>query len=109
MSNTGDPPPDGSITFVSDQLLRSGGHVALGAERDPAGVCFFVRDTGTGIPADNPTHMFDRERQQRHHTSSGAGPGLAIVRGIVEAHSGHVDVSSALGTGSRFSFTIPVP
>jgi signal transduction histidine kinase len=45
--------------------------------------------------------------QQTHHTNAGLGLGLAIVRGIVEAHGGELRVESALSEGSRFSFTIP--
>jgi signal transduction histidine kinase len=84
-----------------------GGRVTLFAERDPAGVRLSVEDTGSGIAPENLPHTFDREWQQLHHANAGLGLGLAIARGIVQAHGGELHVDSTLGKGSRFSFTIP--
>ena len=76
---------------------------------DPEGVRFTVADTGSGISADDLPHVFDRYWQRRRAGGErGAGLGLAIVRGIVEAHGGHLGVESAPGQGSRFSFMIPI-
>jgi PAS domain S-box-containing protein len=84
-----------------------GGRITLRAESDPDGVRLTVEDTGSGIPPENLPHIFDRTWQQRHHTNAGLGLGLAIVRGIVEAHGGQVGVESVLGEGTRFSLTLP--
>jgi signal transduction histidine kinase len=84
-----------------------GGRVTLHAACDPAGVRFTVEDTGVGIAADELPHVFDRFWHARAAAQRGGGLGLPIVRGIVEAHAGTVDVESAPGAGSRFSFTIP--
>lgn len=84
-----------------------GGRIILRAESDPDGVRLTVEDTGSGIAPESLPHMFDREWQQRNHANAGLGLGLAIVRGIIEAHGGQVTVESTLGQGSRFSCTLP--
>jgi two-component system sensor histidine kinase BaeS len=86
-----------------------GGRITLAATWDPDGVCFSVADTGVGIAAENMPHVFDRFWEKRRYRGErGMGLGLAIVRGIVEAHRGEVAVESAPGEGSRFSFTLPL-
>lgn len=67
-----------------------------------------VRDTGIGIAPDELPHVFERFWQAAHHKRAGAGLGLAIAKGIVEAHDGQVEVTSAPGMGSTFSFTLPL-
>jgi signal transduction histidine kinase len=65
-----------------------------------------VSDTGHGVdPADLP-HLFDRFWQEPQ-TGRGAGLGLSIVKGIVEAHGGHLWAESTPSHGTTFFFTIP--
>ena len=69
-----------------------------------------VSDTGEGIPETNLPHVFERfyrGEKSRSHTTGGAGLGLAISRGIVEAHGGQIGVASAAGQGTSFHFTLP--
>jgi signal transduction histidine kinase len=74
------------------------------------GVIVSVADTGAGIPADQLPHVFDRfyqvssGRKGRRH---GAGLGLTIARGIVEAHGGTISIESAPGRGTTVRFTLP--
>ena len=72
-----------------------------------------VSDTGEGIAAEDLPRVFERSfRGERSRTrpekdeTPGAGLGLAIARGLVEAHGGTMDVESDLGRGSRFRFTL---
>jgi PAS domain S-box-containing protein len=96
--------------LVSNALkFTQHGHIAIGALARDHEVLFWVRDTGSGIPAEELPHLFDRFWQGRTGGSrKGAGLGLAIVKGLVEAHGGHVWVDSAVGRGSNFYFTIPL-
>ena len=68
-----------------------------------------VSDTGSGIPADEIPHVFDRFRTGRrvNGTRRGTGLGLALVRAVAEAHGGDVHVRSAPGEGSEFELVLP--
>jgi len=72
-----------------------------------------VSDTGEGIAAEDLPHIFERSfRGEQSRTrpkkddAPGAGLGLAIARGLIEAHGGTMDVESDFGRGSRFYFTL---
>jgi signal transduction histidine kinase len=84
-----------------------GGRVRVAAREDGEHVRFSVTDEGAGIAPEHVEHVFDRFWQARHSRRGGAGLGLAIARGIVEAHGGRIWVESAPGAGSTFSFTLP--
>ncbi|WP_198316259.1 GAF domain-containing sensor histidine kinase [Cystobacter fuscus] len=85
-----------------------GGRVTLGARAEGAVVRFWVSDTGPGIPPEAREHLFDRFWQMRHGDRRGAGLGLSIAKGLVEAHGGRIWVESEPGHGSTFSFVVPV-
>ncbi|MEO6527567.1 MAG: PAS domain-containing sensor histidine kinase [Gemmatimonadaceae bacterium] len=87
------------------------GSVSLSAHVDGDDVLFVVTDTGEGIPADQLPHVFERffqvsraGRAIRH----GAGLGLPISRGIVEAHGGNIWIESTPGVGTRVRFSLPL-
>lgn len=84
-----------------------GGSITVAAETCDDVVMFSVRDTGPGIPAEDIPNVFDRFWQASQQGSHGIGLGLAIARGLTEAHGGSVGVESEVGVGSRFTFTIP--
>jgi signal transduction histidine kinase len=69
---------------------------------------FVVLDTGPGIAPEHLPRVFDRYWQDGGTAASGHGLGLAIAKGIVEAHGGRVGVTSTLGSGSAFSFSVPL-
>lgn len=71
-------------------------------------VRFAVRDSGQGISADNLPHIFDRFWQARNTTRTGAGLGLAIAKGIVDAHGGTISAASNLGRGTEIAFELSV-
>jgi signal transduction histidine kinase len=95
------------------KFTPSGGLIEASASCDDDDfVVISVRDTGRGIRADVLPHVFDRFHQATvadRAKHRGLGLGLAIVRNIVELHSGRVDASSAgEGKGSTFSVYLPL-
>lgn len=84
-----------------------GGSIVVRARVFGDAVLFGVSDTGPGIAAEEITRLFDSAWQAEHARPDGTGRGLAITRGIVEAHGGRVWAASEVGKGSTFFFTIP--
>jgi PAS domain S-box-containing protein len=84
-----------------------GGQVAVRAELLTDFVRLAVSDSGPGIAADQLPHVFGRFWQAKATDRRGIGLGLAIAKGIVEAHGGQIWVESQLGQGSTFYFTVP--
>ena len=89
------------------KFSNSGGHIAVGAMSRDRDVLFWVADTGPGIAPEALPHVFDRFWQAGQAKRTGAGLGLPIVKGLVEAHGGRVWVESDPGHGSTFFFTVP--
>jgi signal transduction histidine kinase len=89
----------------------SGGMVQLHTSRADEGVRVQIKDTGEGIDAEDLPHIFERfyrSEKSRNRSTGGAGLGLAIAKGIVEAHGGEIGVESGPGEGTCFFFTLPV-
>lgn len=89
------------------KFCRAGDRVTLASERSGGAVCFSVEDTGPGIEPELLARLFD-PYWSGPGSSSGVGLGLYIARGIVERHGGRIEVRSAVGRGTRFSFSIPI-
>jgi signal transduction histidine kinase len=90
------------------KFTDAGGRVTVSAARAGDVVQFAIADTGPGIPDEHLPHIFDRFWRMRGKKRDGTGLGLWIVKGLVEAHRGSVSVDTRIGTGSTFSFTLPV-
>jgi two-component system phosphate regulon sensor histidine kinase PhoR len=101
------------------KFTPSGGVVVIGTRLEAGGnaQCFYVRDTGIGIPAEDLPRIFERFYKVNQARSKadfidtgggGSGLGLAIARHVVEAHGGRIKAESVVGQGSTFSFTLPV-
>jgi signal transduction histidine kinase len=98
----------GNLIGNAIKFTPAGGRITLRAEVAGLEIHFSVADTGPGIPPDHLPHLFDRFWQAERGRRDGAGLGLAIARGIVEAHGGRIWAESALGAGTAFHFTLPV-
>jgi len=89
----------------------AGGTVRVSASGSADEVRIEVQDTGCGIAVEHLPNVFERFYRgdpSRARATGGAGLGLALVRQFVTAHGGTVAVASTPGSGSRFSFTLPV-
>jgi len=117
-------PPDDGIVVHADPLRVSQlvgnvvgnaikftppkGNVRLQVSRDGDHVVVQVADTGPGIPPADIPHLFDNFWQARANDHRGVGLGLAIAKGVVEAHGGSIWCESTVGAGSKFFFTLPL-
>lgn len=84
-----------------------GGRITVGAAPKDGEVLLWVADTGVGIAAEDLPRLFDRFWQAPRERRRGAGLGLPIVKGIIEAHGGRVWVQSTPRQGSTVFFVIP--
>jgi signal transduction histidine kinase len=89
------------------RVTQESGSVVLGVAETYAGVEITVADTGPGIEPRLFERLFDRFSQSDDEDAGAAGLGLAIVRGVAEAHGGEVDVESELGRGTTFTIRLP--
>jgi two-component system sensor histidine kinase BaeS len=102
---------------VVDNLLSNAlhyterqGSVRLTAGREGSEAVLEIADTGIGIEPEDLEHVFERfwrADRSRSRATGGAGIGLAIVRELVRAHDGRVEVESAPGKGALFRVTLP--
>jgi two-component system phosphate regulon sensor histidine kinase PhoR len=118
--------PDGAQVFCDTEAVHQiltnlvenaikytpeGGSVTLGARATGSEQYeFFVRDTGSGIPPDDLSRLFERfyrVDKARSKALGGTGLGLAIVKHLTLSQGGSVRVESKLGAGSTFYFTLP--
>ena len=94
----------------ADAYAQPGQPISITAERKDGFVTTYVADQGPGIDEMELSLIFDkfyRGRNQRY-VVQGTGMGLPIARAIVQAHGGTIGVTSQLGHGSVFSFTLPI-
>ncbi len=94
-------PAGGRVTLRSAPLVAAGGAGRM--------VRTVVEDTGTGIPADQLPHIFERFQRGPGRESNGFGIGLALVREIVLLHHGEIWVQSTPGQGTTFTIDLPLP
>ena len=97
----------GNLVGNAIKFTPEHGTVTVGATADGNHVAIHVADTGLGIPPEEIEHLFDNFWQARRNDHRGVGLGLAIAKGIVDAHGGRIWCDSAPGRGSTFSFTLP--
>ena len=92
------------------KFTEAGGRLAVAVSSMDGFMRIAVSDTGIGISREQLANVFDRfwQAPQPGRRVRGAGLGLAIARGIVHAHGGHIWAESELGKGSTFYFTLPL-
>ncbi|MFN2537978.1 MAG: sensor histidine kinase [Mycobacteriales bacterium] len=91
--------------LVENALRHGDGTVTVAVTPWEDGAEVVVEDQGVGIPPDTAARVFTRF--WRGNKGRGTGLGLYIVKGLVEAHGGSVEVGSADGGGARFRFVLP--
>lgn len=97
-----------NLLFNALKYTDSGGTITVSVQTEEEQARFSVSDTGKGIPEQFLPRIFDRFfRVPGQEGESGIGLGLSIVKDIVEAHGGAVNVESRPGEGSTFTFTLP--
>jgi PAS domain S-box-containing protein len=90
------------------KFTPAGGTITVGGDVRDNAVVFSVQDTGPGIAPEHIDQVFERRWHAGQIGKHGMGLGLAIARGIVEAHGGRIWVTSTPGAGSLFEFSIPL-
>jgi signal transduction histidine kinase len=90
------------------KYTAAGGRVDVTVGREDGQVVLSVQDTGVGIRPDELPRIWDRLfRGDASRSERGLGLGLSLVRAIVEAHAGTVEVQSEPGKGSTFTVRLP--
>ncbi len=90
------------------KFTPEGGRIRVAVEPQGEWAQFSIEDSGPGISPRELPHVFDRYWQGRGLSRHGAGLGLYIAKGIVDAHGGRIWVESELGKGTTFHFNLPV-
>ena len=95
---------DNAVKYTPD-----GGRIEISAHAEPQGIRISVKDTGISIPAEELPKIWDRlYRGEAGRSQRGLGLGLSLVRAVVQAHKGSVEVRSEPGQGSQFVIHLPV-
>jgi len=97
------------LNLVSNALKHTdaGGAITLSGKSVGNGAEIIVRDTGTGIPLDELSHIFERFYRIRNDAAKGNGLGLHICQKIIQAHGGSISVQSKPDEGTRFVIFLP--
>jgi signal transduction histidine kinase len=97
----------GNLLGNAFKFTPENGAVSYGASLTGDDVAFAVKDTGPGIAPEQRGHLFEQFWQARND-NRGVGLGLAIAKGIVDAHGGRIWCEGELGAGTTFNFTLPL-
>jgi len=97
------------FTNAAHAMGEAGGLLRIAVRNADAGQSLRIEisDTGSGIPAEAMPQIFEPFFTTKSD-GRGTGLGLSIVRGILDAHGGTIQVSSAAGQGTSFTLTLPV-
>ncbi|MBN7772583.1 sensor histidine kinase [Clostridium aminobutyricum] len=100
------------INLLSNAIkyTDNGGKIQIIANTFANKTEFIVSDTGVGIEEEDLPNIFEhlyRTDKSRDRSSGGSGIGLSVVKAIIDAHGGHIEVKSQVGKGSQFIVTLP--
>jgi signal transduction histidine kinase len=100
------------VNLISNAVKYTpdGGEIRITLSDTDDSVVFNIRDSGIGIPEAEIPYIFERfyrADKSRNRNTGGSGIGLAIVKSVVSAHGGTVDVESRLNEGSNFIIKLP--
>ena len=87
--------------------MPKGGWLSIVTRSSPEGAIVEVADTGSGIPADQLSRIYDPFFTTKE-IGKGTGLGLSITYGIVQEHGGTITCDSSMGQGTRFTLTLPL-
>ena len=91
------------------KYTEEGGRINIKANKVENEMVISIKDTGIGIAPSDLPHIFDRLfRGDRSRSQRGLGLGLSLVRAVIHAHKGRIEVKSTPGEGSEFLIFIPV-
>lgn len=99
-----------AVRNLIENAVRYGGGAHVSLCRNPDGLSIVVEDDGPGLPADRMEDAFKpfvRLEPSRSQETGGLGLGLAIARGVVQAHGGHVTMANRLEGGLRVEIQLP--
>jgi len=94
-----------NLVLNAMEAMGQGGELIVSTAHAEGGLKISIRDTGTGIPRENFSQIFETFYTTKKY---GTGLGLAIARRVVDDHHGWIEVQSELGRGSTFSITLPL-
>lgn len=100
-----------NLIFNAVKYNHQGGEVHISLKTSKNNVQVEIKDDGQGIPPEDLKRIFERfyrVEKSRNKKEGGTGLGLAIVKHILEGHKSKISVSSTVGKGSIFSFTLPM-
>lgn len=100
-----------SLLSNAVKFTPAGGKIVVQLRQESDQIVLRVADTGIGIPPDQQARIFDRFYQVDGSASrryEGMGLGLALVKEVIEAHGGTIDVDSVVGKGSIFTVALPI-
>ncbi|HEX7027804.1 MAG TPA: ATP-binding protein [Gammaproteobacteria bacterium] len=101
-----------ALSNLVDNALKftpEGGSIRLAAKLRTDSVCISVSDSGPGIPDHQLPHLFERFWRSGGTKKPGVGLGLAITKGIVEAHGGSIKAANGPVNGAQFTLHLPKP
>ncbi len=99
-----------NLVYNAVNHTPDGTEITVSWQRENGGACFSVADTGPGIAQEHIprlTERFYRVDKARSRQTGGSGLGLAIVKHALSHHDTQLNITSATGKGTRFSFTLP--